>query len=270
MKRKSTYIYIGTAILVLFLVCAVFAPLISPYNPDEQNLEERLKPPGIHHIFGQDHMGRDIFSRVIYGSRISILVGLVTVSVSAFVGLVIGAAAGFSGGVVDEILMRVTDVFLAFPGILLAIAMMAVLGPSLKNVIVALCILGWVGYARMVRGQVMGVVNLEYVASARALGAGRLRIIIRHIIPNIMGPVIVQSTFGVAGAIISEAGLSFLGLGTQPPTPSWGAMLNEGREVLLVAPHLSIFPGIGIMLIVLALNFVGDSLRDMLDPKDGQ
>ncbi len=264
---KKTYLYTGIIILAFFALAALAAPIISPYSPNKQVLQERLSPPSVKHIFGQDQMGRDILSRTIYGARISLIVGLATVGFSVLLGILIGSVSGFFGGAIDEIIMRITDIFLAFPGILLAIAMMAVLGPSLKNVILALCILGWVGYARMVRGQVISVKKLEYVASAQALGASKTRIIIRHILPNIIPPVLVQATFGTAGAIIAEAGLSFLGLGTQPPTASWGAMLNQGREVLLVAPHLSIFPGIGIMLVVLSLNFVGDAMRDILDPK---
>jgi peptide/nickel transport system permease protein len=182
------------------------------------------------------------------------------------VGSIVGALAGYLGGVVDEVVMRLIDILLAFPGILLAIAIMAILGPSLNNVVIALALLGWVTYARLVRGQVLALREYEFVQAARALGADAKRIIARHLMPNVLGPVIVTATFGMAGAIVAEAGLSFLGLGTQPPTPSWGSMLNDGRAFLLTAPHLTTFPGVAIMVIVLGLNFLGDGLRDILDP----
>jgi peptide/nickel transport system permease protein len=202
---------------------------------------------------------------MIYGSRISLIVGILVVSISLTIGLSIGSMAGYFGGIIDEAIMRLVDVFLAFPGILLAIAITAVLGPSLRNVLIALCLMGWVGYARIIRGQILAVRDLEYVQAAQANGASPLRIMIRHILPNILAPVIVEATFGMAGAIIAEAGLSFLGLGIQPPSPSWGSMLAEGRQFLLLAPHLTTFPGLAIMLTVLGLNFVGDGLRDAMD-----
>ncbi len=264
---RNRLVVVGIIIIAMCIFSAIFSPLLAPYSPLEQRLVEGLQPPTIEHPFGQDKLGRDILSRVIFGARVSILIGLVTVGISALVGIIVGLIAGYLGGIVDELLMRLIDILLAFPGILLAIALMGVLGPSLNNVILALCIIGWVGYARLVRGQVLAVRNFEFVSAARALGASGFRIVLRHILPNIMGPLLVQVTFGLAGVIVAEAGLSFLGLGTQPPTPSWGMMLNEGRQFLLVAPHLSIFPGLAIMLTVLGFNFVGDGLRDVLDPK---
>jgi ABC-type dipeptide/oligopeptide/nickel transport system permease subunit len=267
MLIRNRLVVVGLAIIAVFILTAVFAPWLVPYSPFEQRLEEGLNPPGIEHPFGQDKLGRDILSRVIFGARVSIWIGLVTVSVSASIGIILGSLAGYLGGMVDELLMRLIDILLAFPGILLAIGLMGVLGPSLNNVILALCIIGWVGYARLVRGQILAVRNFEFVTAAKAQAASHLRIILRHILPNIMGPLLVQITFGLAGVIVAEAGLSFLGLGTQPPTPSWGLMLNEGRQFLLVAPHLSIFPGLAIMLTVLGFNFIGDGLRDVLDPK---
>jgi peptide/nickel transport system permease protein len=194
------------------------------------------------------------------------MVGLITVGVSSIVGILLGALAGYFGGWTDEIIMRLTDILLAFPGLLLAIALMAVRGPGIPNVIIALSILGWVGYARLVRGQILALKQVEFVTAARALGAPSRRIIGRHLLPNILSPLLVEATFGMAAAILAEAGLSFLGLGTQPPNPSWGAMLNEGRRFLLEAPHLSLFPGLAIMVVVLAFNFLGDGLRDTLDP----
>ncbi len=265
--KHNKLITLGLIILAVLLLCAVFAPYLAPYNPLEQHLEQGLRPSSSAHLFGQDKLGRDIFSRIIYGARVSIRIGLVTVSVSAVAGIILGCLAGYVGGITDELIMRLIDILLAFPGILLAIALMSVLGPSLNNVILALCIIGWVGYARLVRGQILSLRNFEYVIAAKSLGAGHLRVISKHILPNIMGPLLVQITFGLAGVIVAEAGLSFLGLGTQPPTPSWGLMLSEGRRFLLIAPHLSIFPGLAIMLTVLGLNFIGDGLRDKLDPK---
>ena len=257
----------GLLILLVLVVVAIFAPYISPYDPTAIRLAEGLSGPSITHPLGQDKLGRDILSRIIYGARISLYVGVATVMLSAFVGTVVGAVSGYAGGVVDEVVMRLIDILLAFPGILLAVAVMAILGPSLNNIVIALTVLGWVGYARLVRGQVLALREFEFVLAARALGADARRIITRHLLPNVLGPVIVQATFGMAGAIVAEAGLSFLGLGTQPPTPSWGSMLNDGREFLLTTPHLTTFPGLAIMTVVLGLNFLGDGLRDILDPK---
>lgn len=264
---KHKLALIGLLIIGVLIFSALLAPFLAPYSPNQQSLSGGLSAPSQGHFFGQDKLGRDILSRIIYGARISLLVGITTVGISSLIGILIGAIAGFLGGMVDEIIMRIIDILLAFPGILLAIALMAILGPSLINVILALCIIGWVGYARLVRGEILSLREREFILAARAQGMGNGRIIIKHILPNIMSPIIVQVTFGLAGAIVAEAGLSFLGLGVQPPTPSWGAMLNEGRQFLLLAPHMSIFPGLAIMLVVLSFNFVGDALRDILDPK---
>jgi peptide/nickel transport system permease protein len=231
------------------------------------HLEEALDAPDKEHIFGRDPLGRDVFSRVVYGARVSVTVGLTTVTISLAAGILMGFLAGYYGGILDEGIMRLVDVVLAFPGILLAIALTAVLGPSLRNVILALCITGWVGYARIVRAQVLSLREADFVQAARVLGVGDGRMLWRHILPNILAPVIVEATFGVAGAVLGEAGLSFLGLGTQPPLPSWGSMLNEGRQFLFVAPHLTLAPGLAIMMVVLGLNFLGDGLRDRLDVK---
>ncbi len=265
---NSKSIFAGALIILLLITTALIAPLISPYDPSEQNLFEGLKEPGSKHILGQDRLGRDILSRIIYGSRVSLQVGIMAVGISLIIGLIIGSASGYFGGFIDNLFMRIADILLAFPGILLAIGITAVLGPSLTNVILALSIISWVGYARLIRGQILSAREYEYVSAARAIGAGDFRIITKHILPNIIAPVLVQASFGMAGAITAEAGLSFLGLGTQPPTPSWGSMLNEGRNYLLVAPHLTIFPGIAIMIVVIAFNFLGDSLRDMWDVKE--
>ncbi|GAK52325.1 putative dipeptide ABC transporter [Candidatus Moduliflexus flocculans] len=264
---KNKLAVVGAVILLLLIVSAIFAPQLAPYNPLEQKVIEGLNPPSAAHWFGQDKLGRDIFSRMMYGSRISIWVGLATVSISLIIGVTIGAISGYYGGFIDELFMRIVDILMAFPGILLAIAMVAVLGPGLNHVILALCLIGWVGYARLVRGQVLFLRELDYVTAARALGAKPARIIAVHLIPNLLAPVIVEATFGMAGAILAEASLSFLGLGAQPPTPSWGAMLNDGRDYLLFAPHHTTFPGLVIMLVVLGFNFVGDGLRDYFDVK---
>ena len=257
----------GAAIVIVTALAAAFGPLLTPFDPAAQELALRLTGPTAAHPFGLDELGRDILARVLAGARISILVGLTVVSVSASVGTLLGAVEGYFGGVVDDVISRVIDVLLAFPGLLLAIALVAVLGPSLGNVLFALTIIGWVGYARLVRGQVLRAREFEYVHAARAIGAGTPRILWRHVIPTALPAVVVQATLGMAGAIIGEGALSFLGLGVQPPTPSWGTMLNGGRAHLLDAPHLTVFPGLAIALLVLGFNFLGDGLRDVADPK---
>ena len=256
----------GACIVLLAVIVALLAPQIAPYDPYQQHLTETLRPPSAKHWLGQDDLGRDILSRIIYGTRISLKVGFLTVGISALFGMLIGGVAGYLGGWVDEILMRITDILLAFPGILLAIGIMAILGPSFNNVLIALSLVGWKSYARLVRGEVLKEKEREYVQAARALGFSRLRIIFFHLLPNTFNSVLVMATLGIASMIIAEAGLSFLGLGTQPPTPSWGSMLSEGRQYLLEAPHLTTFPGLAIMILVLGFSFLGDALRDALDP----
>jgi len=267
MRYGDLSFIIGATFTAGFVLVALFAPFIAPYSPYELDFYNGLAGPGALHLLGQDSLGRDILSRIIYGARVSLLVGFVTVFISATAGIGLGAVAGYFGGRMDEVIMRVSDVFLSFPGILLAIAVMAVRGPGLENVVVALSIMGWTGYARLTRGQVLSLREREFVLAAEALGAPPGRIILLHLLPNLAAPLIVEATFGVASAIVGEAGLSFLGLGAQPPTASWGAMLSEGRSFLLVAPHLTTFPGIAIMLVVMGINFLGDSLRTTLDPK---
>src|SRR5229473_6704898 len=257
----------GLLLTVALLLVAVAAPLLSPYDPDVQDTSRRLEAPSKQHLLGLDDLGRDFLSRIVYGSRVSLRVGFSVVILASLFGVTLGAMAGYFGGTIDTLIMRLTDILLAFPGILLAIAMVAVLGPSLNNVIVALATIGWVGYARLVRGQVLKVREMEYVTAAKALGARSPRVILRHVLPNVINPVIVMATLGLAGAILAEAALSFLGLGVQPPTPSWGAMLTSGRRYLGLANHLAIFPGAAIMLAVMGLNFLGDGLIDALDPK---
>src|SRR5918994_3555350 len=257
----------GLATVLVASIAALVGPAIAPFDPRFQQLGLRLEAPTPLHPFGLDELGRDILARVLAGARISFFVGLVVVTVSALVGTLLGAVAGYAGGLVDDVISRVIDTLLAFPGLLLAIALVAVLGPSLTNVLLALTVIGWVGYARLVRGQVLRVREFDYVQAARALGASSLRILWHHVIPPAIPAVIVQATLGMAGAILGEAALSFLGLGVQPPTPSWGTMLNGGRAHLLDAPHLTVFPGLAIALLVLGFNFLGDGLRDLADPK---
>jgi peptide/nickel transport system permease protein len=235
-------------------------------DPAFQDLPLRLEGPSAVHWLGLDELGRDILARVLAGARISLLVGIIVVGISVSIGTLLGSIAGYYGGLVDEVVGRLSDILMAFPGLLLAIAVVAVLGPSLTNVVLALALIGWVGYARLVRGQVLRVRELEYVQAARALGAATPRILARHVVPATLPALIVQATLGMGGAILAEAALSFLGLGVQPPTPSWGTMLNGGRTHLLDAPHLTIFPGLAIAALVLGFNFLGDALRDALDP----
>ena len=263
----SLMLKVGAAIVLVMALAAIVGPAVTPFDPAQQQLPLRLAGPTWGHPFGLDELGRDILARVLAGARISFFVALVVVTVSAGVGTLLGAVAGYFGGALDDVISRVTDTLLAFPGLLLAIALVAVLGPSLGNVLFALTIIGWVGYARLVRGQVLRAREFEYVQAARALGAQTSRMLLRHIVPNAIPAVVVQATLGMAGAILGEAALSFLGLGVQPPTPSWGTMLNGGRAHLLDAPHLTLFPGLAIALLVLGFNFVGDGLRDLVDPK---
>lgn len=258
---------VGAVIVGITVIAAVFGPWLAPWDPNAQELPLRLAGPTSGHWFGLDELGRDILSRLLIGARISLLVGVAVVTASSSVGILMGSIAGYYGGRIDDVISRVMDVLLAFPGILLAIALVAVLGPSLTNVIIALSVIGWVGYARLVRAQVLRIRELEYVQAARALGARTPRILLRHVIPATLPVVIVQGTLGMAGAIIAEASLSFLGLGVQPPMPSWGTMLDAGRSHLFDAPHLTLFPGIAIALLVLGFNFLGDGLRDRIDPR---
>jgi peptide/nickel transport system permease protein len=257
----------GLLLTLLLVIGALAAPWLAPHDPNEQDTARRLEQPSNAHPLGLDDLGRDVLSRIVYGARVSLRVGFSVVVLASLIGVTLGAISGYFGGAIDVLVMRLCDILLAFPGILLAIALVAVLGPSLNNVILALATIGWVGYARLVRGQVLKVREMEYVVAAKALGAKSPRVILQHVLPNVINPVIVMATLGLAGAILAEASLSFLGLGVQPPTPSWGAMLTSGRRYLGLANHLAIFPGAAIMLAVMGLNFLGDGLIDALDPK---
>ena len=265
--RRSTRSVIGLTLTGIFLFVGLFGPDLTSVDPTAQELAVRLAYPRADHWFGLDHVGRDLLSRILHGARISMVVGLVVTLVSMGIGVLIGMISGLAGGWLDDLIMRFVDILLAFPGILLAIAMVAVLGPDIRNVMIALCCMGWVGYARLARGQVLSLRESEYIQAARSLGASPIRIMFRHFLPNILAPIIVQATLGMAGVIIAEAGLSFLGLGVQPPSPSWGGILNSGVYYFREGPHLTVFPGLAIMIVVLGLNFLGDGLRDALDPK---
>ena len=266
--RRNPLATVGIIFVAFFSVCAIFAPWLAPYDPAHIDLATRLAPPSLRQICGSDELGRDILSRLIYGSRISMLVGSCVVAASLSIGLIVGSIAGYYGGRIDRFVnVIVMNAFLSFPGILIAIAFVAFRGPGMFNLVLALSIGGWVGYARLVRAQVLAAREKEYVEAARALGTTDLRIVVRHILPNIVQPVIVQAAIGMAGAILAEATMSFLGLGVPPPTASWGTMLNDGRAHLFDAPHLVIFPALAVMLAVLSFNFIGDALRDLLDPR---
>lgn len=254
--------------VIIFAIFAIFAPWIAPQDPAHIDLPMRLMPPSSAHWFGTDELGRDILSRVIYGARISMLVGSSVVAAALGLGLIIGSIAGYYGGRIDRFVnVIVMNAFLSFPGILIAIAFVAFRGPGIFNLVVALSLGGWVGYARLVRAQVLAAREREFVEASRALGASDLRIVVRHILPNIIQPIIVQAAIGMAGAILAEATMSFLGLGVPPPTASWGAMLNDSRAHLFDAPHLVAFPALAVMFAVLSFNFIGDALRDFLDPR---
>jgi peptide/nickel transport system permease protein len=259
-------LFAGMVMVGVALVAALLGPWLAPFDPSAQELAFRLAAPTTLHPFGLDELGRDILARILAGARISFVVGLIVVGISASLGTAIGAIAGYLGGAVDDAISRVVDTLLAFPGLLLAIAVVAVLGPSLINVVLALTLIGWVGYARLVRGQTLRAREFEYVQAARALGAGTGEILWRHIVPTVLPAVVVQATLGMAGVIVGEASLSFLGLGVQPPTPSWGTMLNGGRAHLLDAPHLTVFPGLAIAGLVLGFNALGEGLRKIIDP----
>jgi peptide/nickel transport system permease protein len=266
--RRQPLAAAGLVLLLFFVACALFAPWLAPQDPAQLDLKGRLMGPSAAHWFGTDELGRDILSRTLFGARISLIVAVSVVGLSLAVGLVAGGLAGFYGGWTDTIVnVYVTNAFMALPGILLAIAFVAFMGPGLGNVILALAISGWVGYARLVRAQVMSVKEKEFVEAARALGASDLRVMARHILPNILQPLIVQAAIGMAGAVLAEATLSFLGLGVPPPAASWGSMLNDARSHLFDSPHLVFFPAIAVMLCVLSFNFIGDALRDWMDPR---
>lgn len=265
--RRNKAAMFGLIVLIILIVCAIIPQYIAPYGYDDQNYSERFLPPSLTHLMGTDNFGRDIFSRIIYGCRTSVQIGLISVGIAAVVGGILGAVAAFYGGATDNIIMRCLDVLLAIPSTLLASSIAASLGPGLFNLMVAVGISSVPTYARVVRASVLTVKGQEFVEAAKAVGASDFRMIFSHMIPNAIAPVIVQATLGVAGAILSAAGLSFLGLGIEPPTPEWGSMLSSGRQYIRDYWYVVTFPGLAIMLTVFALNLFGDGLRDALDPR---
>ncbi len=264
---KNKIAFIGLIIILFLIFVAIFAPFLASHHPYEQNLEKALLAPCLEYPFGTDDLGRCIFSRIIFGTRTSLQIGIIVTSITACIGIIMGLIAGYYGGLADEIIMRLVDIFLAFPGLVLALTIAGLMGPGLFNVMFALSLVGWMGYTRVVRGSVLAVKEKEFVETAKSLGANNLYILIHHILPNVIAPVIVMATLGIGHTILAAAGLSFLGLGAQPPIPVWGAMLNNGKAFMRTAPHLTIFPGLAIMITVLAFNFLGDGLRDLLDPR---
>ena len=264
---RSPLTVLGLALLTVFVLCALAAPLIAPYDPVKQALSQRLRPPMPEHWMGTDALGRDLFSRVLYGAQISLTVGIFVVGSAGLLGTLVGLVAGYAGGWIDEGLMRITEIFLAFPSLILAMAIAAALGPSLNNAMVGIAVVTWPVYARLVRGQVLSLREREFVEAARCIGASTPRILARHLLPNTLAPLLVQASFDLGGAILTAAGLSFIGFGAQPPTPEWGVMISDGRKYVSTQPWLPLFPGLAILFTVAAFNLIGDGLRDALDPR---
>jgi len=265
--RRNRLAVLGSGLLAFFVTCAIFADYLAPYDPLRADLANNLAPPSSEHILGTDELGRDLLSRVIHGARISLHLGVISVGTALVFGVFIGAVAGYYGGAIDQIVMRAVDIVLSFPTMLLAIMIVAVLGPGLTNAMIAVGISLIPEYARLTRSTFLYLRELDFVQAARMIGASDPRVIFRHILPNSLAPLIVQSTLNIATAILSAAALGFLGLGAQPPLPEWGAMLSKGRVYLMVAPHVTLYPGLAIVVSVLSLNMIGDGLRDALDPR---
>ncbi|MCG7344061.1 ABC transporter permease [Sporosarcina sp. ACRSL] len=265
--KKNKRAMVGLWMVIIFVLVAIFAPFIAPYDPIKQNMDIMLQPPSADHLFGTDEFGRDMFSRVIYGAQISLMVGIVGVLISLVIGVALGTISGYFGGKIDALIMRIIDIFMAFPSFLLALAIVSVLGPGMGNVMIAIGLFSVPTFARLSRSSVLSVKGKEYIEAAKSMGATNTLIIFKHVIPNSIAPIIVLSTLRIATAILTAAGLSFLGMGAQPPTPEWGAMLSTGREYLRSAPHVSTIPGLAIMFMVLSFNMLGDGLRDALDPR---
>lgn len=265
---KNMLLIAGASIVLFFIIVAVFAPLIATHNPAETNLQTIFLPPSAEHYFGTDEIGRDVFSRVVYGTRISLFVGFIAVGISLIIGIILGLASGYYGGIIDSIIMRFTDIMLSFPTFFLILAVIAFLKPSLVNVMVVIGLTGWMGVARLVRAEVMSVKNREYITAAILQGLSHKRIMFKHILPNVLSPVFVTATLSIAGAILLESSLSFLGLGVQPPAASWGNILTDGQNNIITAWWLSLFPGLAIVFTALGYNLLGEGLRDVLDPKN--
>jgi peptide/nickel transport system permease protein len=264
---KHNLALVGLIILVPMFLCAVLAPLISPHDPVEPDLKNILTGPTWSHPFGTDTLGRDVFSRVIYGSRISLLVGFVSVGIATLIGIMIGAVSGYSGGIIDEIIMRFVDLMMCFPTFFLILAVIALLEPSIWNIMIVIGLTNWMGIARLVRAEILSIKGKEYVLAAKAMGFPRRRIIFGHVLPNALSPVYVVATLGIGGAILTESALSFLGIGVQPPTPSWGNILTQAKDNIEVAWWLSLYPGLAIFLTVMGYNLLGEGLRDVFDPR---
>ncbi len=265
--QRYGLLYLGLFLVGTVSLAAVFAPLLTPYDPFALNIDHLLQPPSAEHLFGTDALGRDVFTRMLYGGRVSLWVGFVAVGISTAIGLILGLAAGYFGGLVDEIIMRGVDVMLCFPSFFLILAVIAFLEPGLTNIMIVIGFTSWMGVARLVRAETLSLRKRDFVQASKLAGAGPVRIMATHILPNAITPVLVSATLGVAGAILVESSLSFLGLGVQPPDPSWGNLLMDGKEVLEIAPWLSVFPGMAILLTVLGYNLLGEALRDILDPR---
>jgi len=266
LKRNPLAMF-GLGLILFFTLMALLAPVISPWDPQKINLEEILSPPSLRHPFGTDSLGRDLLSRVIWGSRISLSVGFVAVGISVIIGTIWGLVSGYAGGKVDNFLMRIVDIMLCFPSFFLVLALIAFTKPSIWNIMAVIGVTSWMGVARLVRAEVLSLKEREFILSAKSVGCSHLRIMFRHILPNALSPVWVAATLGVAGAILLESSLSFLGLGVQPPTPSWGSIITEGKDNLEVAWWITLFPGLAILLAVLGFNLLGEGLRDALDPR---
>lgn len=267
MKKKNFLFWTGSFIVIFFILVAIFAPFIAPYDPTAINIKEIFQSPSPTHIFGTDELGRDVFSRVVYGTRVSLFVGFVAVFISIAIGTVLGLISGYYGGIVDTIIMRFVDIMLCFPSFFLILAVIAFLSPSLTNVMVIIGLTSWMGVARLVRAETMSVKQRNFIIAAKVQGLKNTKILFKHILPNVASPILVTATLGVAGAILTESALSFLGLGVQPPTPSWGNILTSGKDNIMFAWWLSLYPGIAILVTVLGYNLLGEGLRDILDPK---
>lgn len=265
--RKNPLSVVGLAVIILLAWAAIFAPIIAPYEPTKIDVYNVLSPPGAMHFFGTDELGRDVFSRMIWGSRASLKVGFLAVGIAISIGIFFGSIAGYYGGKVDAVLMRFVDIMLAFPTFFLILAVIAIVEPSISTIMIVIGLTGWMDVARLVRAEFLTLKERDFVAAARAIGASDMRLIFRHIMPNALSPVFVAATFGIAGAILTESGLSFLGLGVQPPEPSWGNILTSGKDNITVAWWLSLFPGFAILITVLSYNLIGEGLRDALDPR---
>ena len=269
MKKNKNFLFItGLIIVASMSLIALLAPVIAPYDPTSLNVDAILLPPSPGHLLGTDSLGRDVFSRLVYGARVSLWVGFLAVGISACIGIILGLVAGYFGGIIDEIIMRFVDIMLCFPSFFLILAVIAFLEPNLTNIMIVIGLTSWMGVARLVRAETLSLRTREFVLAAKLSGASLTRILFIHILPNGLAPVLVSATLGIASAILTESALSFLGLGVQPPTPSWGNMLMEGKDVLEIAPWLSIFPGLCILITVLGYNLLGETLRDILDPRN--